>query len=84
MPMKMVECGICGWGTYWNRQAACVLLIPPFDGEFGDYSSLNPCYFDLDLSGIWVPVIAEFVGQYDGQCRVFLELRIMVTATLGA
>lgn len=30
--------------------AACVLLIPPFDGGFGDYS-LNPCYFDLDLSG---------------------------------
>ena len=42
----------CGWGTYWNEDsAACVLLIPPFDGEFGDYSSLNPCYFDLDLSG---------------------------------
>ena len=34
----------CGWGTYWNEDsAACVLLIPPFDGEFGDYSSLNPC-----------------------------------------
>ena len=24
---------------------------PSLDGEFGDYSSLNLCYFDLDLSG---------------------------------
>ncbi|MEE3163050.1 MAG: hypothetical protein VX286_00070, partial [Bacteroidota bacterium] len=42
----------CGWGTVWNADSgACVLLVPPFLGAFGDYSTLNPCYYDLDLSG---------------------------------
>ena len=48
----------CGWGTYWNTDSAkCVLINPPFLGLDQQYQTLNPCYFDLDLSGS--------VGAYD-------------------
>ena len=41
----------CGWGTYWNEDSmACVLLVPPYLGDYGDFSALNPCYFNLDNS----------------------------------
>ena len=57
----------CGWGTYWNADsAACVLLIPPFLGEFGDYNTLNPCYYDLDLSGtVGAGDLINFLGSYN-------------------
>ena len=56
----------CGWGTYWNEDsAACVLAVPPFLGEFGDYSTINPCYFDLDLSGVvGSGDLLNFLGTY--------------------
>ena len=39
----------CGWGTYWNEDSmACVLLVPPYLSDYGDFSALNPCYFNLN------------------------------------
>ena len=56
----------CGWGTVWNADSgACVLLVPPFLGAFGDYNTLNPCYYDLDLSGsVGAGDLINFLGTY--------------------
>ena len=41
----------CGWGTYWNEDSmACVLLVPPYLGDYGDFSAFRTCYFNLDNS----------------------------------
>ena len=57
----------CGWGTVWNADsAACVLAVPPFLGEFGDYNTLNPCYYDLDLSGsVGAGDLINFLSTYN-------------------
>ena len=56
----------CGWGTVWNADSgACVLLVPPFLGAYGDYSTLNPCYYDLDLSGsVGAGDLINFLSTY--------------------
>ncbi|MDA0946368.1 MAG: hypothetical protein O2791_04895 [Bacteroidetes bacterium] len=56
----------CGWGTYWNADSAsCVLTIPPYLGDWGDYNTLNPCYFDLDLTGtVGAGDLLNFLGTY--------------------
>ena len=57
----------CGWGTVWNADsAACVLAVPPFLGQFGDYNTLNPCYYDLDLSGsVGAGDLINFLSTYN-------------------
>ena len=56
----------CGWGTYWNEDSmACVLLVPPYLGPYGDFSSLNPCYFNLDnSSSVGAEDLLSFLGVY--------------------
>ena len=56
----------CGWGTYWNEDSmACVLLVPPYLGDYGDFSALNPCYFNLDnSSSVGAEDLLNFLGAY--------------------
>ena len=56
----------CGWGTYWNEDSmACVLLVPPYLGDYGDFSALNPCYFNLDnSSSVGAEDLLSFLGVY--------------------
>ena len=56
----------CGWGTYWNEDSmACVLLVPPYLGDYGDFSALNPCYFNLDnSSSVGANDLLNFLGVY--------------------
>ena len=56
----------CGWGTYWDADSmSCVLLVPPYLGEYGDFSALNPCYFNLDnSSSVGANDLLTFLGVY--------------------
>ena len=44
---------------------ACVLLVPPYLGDYGDFSALNPCYFNLDnSSSVGAEDLLSFLGVY--------------------
>ena len=67
----------CGWGTYWNEDSmACVLLVPPYFGDYGDFSALNPCYFNLDnSSSVGANDLLTFLGVYgqEADCLGFSD-----------